>query len=264
MHKFLCVVVLVFSSAQLHAFGAQGHRLVASLAQEQLPAATKKALAPLLAVSGATALADVASWADEKRETDPAFKVTSPWHYVNFASGAACTYDAEKDCKNRNCSVAKLQDFASQLANKSLSINQRSEALRWIVHLVGDMMQPLHNSYFADRGGNDFQVNLNGVGGNLHGVWDSWIIDSVKRSDVEYLRVLKSQSVSVGTGAVLWSAQAPIQWAQESCGKIATFNIYGTEHKLEPAYLDSRRPNVDQQLILAGKRLAALLQAVMR
>ena len=119
------------------------------------------------------------------------FRQTARWHYVNFPRGD-CSYVAERDCKDGNCVVAAIEAQRRILGDRRQPLAARRDALRFLVHFVGDVHQPLHSSDRNDKGGNDFQISLRtgiepeayardrhagGVmGTNLHSVWDYYVL----------------------------------------------------------------------------------------
>ena len=169
----LCLTV--FSAALLsgqaaHAWGAEGHRLIAELAQEQLsPEARAKVQALLDEEPGAT-LPSIATWADEVRSPS-----TAAWHYTNFDRELGCRYDAARNCPDGHCVVGAIERQLQVLGSDRPS-DERLKALKWVVHLVGDAHQPLHAGLAGDKGGNLYQIQAYGRGGNLHSLWDSGLI----------------------------------------------------------------------------------------
>ena len=112
---------------------------------------------------------------------------TAPWHYVNIpihpAPDEPSDYDATRDCPNDACVVAKIEQFERVLADRQVSQRQRLEALKYLVHFVGDVHQPLHTSNDHDRGGNEVPVTFMGRQTNLHAVWDTGIIEPAVKGD---------------------------------------------------------------------------------
>ncbi len=188
----IAAFVLLLAAAPL-AFGwaALGHRLVGELAQRHLNPQARAEVEALLAGEPDPTLAGVATWADDLRNTDPPrFKATSKWHYIN-AKGGGCDFDVARDCPGGDCVVAAIERQRAILADRSQPREARHDALKFIVHLVGDAHQPMHAGDRPDAGGNRFQVSLrtdiepeayardkyaNGVmGTNLHSVWDYYV-----------------------------------------------------------------------------------------
>ncbi len=114
------------------------------------------------------------------------------WHYVNIAEDN-CHYEAPKHCKNGNCIVEALKAQSAILGDRSLTDGERLQALKFVVHLVGDIHQPMHAGYAHDKGGNDFQLQFGNRGTNLHSLWDSGMLNTRKLDDAGYLPLLQSQ-----------------------------------------------------------------------
>src|SRR5262249_30504658 len=138
----------------------------------------------LLALENVTTLADVSTWADyvrlQRRET-------GPWHYVNIPIrhqlNATEAYDKERDCPLDNCVVAQILKFEAVLKEKTALPVQRLEALKFLVHFIADIHQPLHCSDNHDRGGNDLRYEYSGNPTNLHAVWDTGILAPAVHGD---------------------------------------------------------------------------------
>jgi hypothetical protein len=129
------------------AWGTDGHQVIALIAQSQL---TPKALAEverLLALEPGETLVSVSTWADEHRNP-----TSAAWHYVNFPSDG-CTYDAQRDCPDGKCVVDAINRQLDVLTS-SAPDDKRLNALKYLVHFVGDVHQPLHAGYYDDKGGN--------------------------------------------------------------------------------------------------------------
>lgn len=258
----LPALLLAGLSGQAGAWGEPAHRIVADLAQAQLrPAAQAEAMRLLRARPGMR-LADVANWADELREAGGRQgRNTVRWHYVNFAPGQ-CEYVPARDCPDGNCVVGAINRQFLRLADRRLADDERQEALKFLVHFVADVHQPLHSSPVADRGGNDFQVAWRGKGRNLHGVWDSLIIDQAMRSSRfdetgygHHLRALPA----LPADARRRSDRPAADWAEESCRVVRDERIYPPTHVIGDDYLAAHRPQVERRLRLAGTRLADML-----
>ncbi|WP_064504832.1 S1/P1 nuclease [Frateuria defendens] len=155
------------------AWGPQGHAIVADIAQSHLDPAAAAQVAALLGLEGDTRLDQIASWADGNRKQHPG---TGPWHYVDIPLDAA-GYDAARDCREADCVVAKIGHFTQVLADPRQAPAARLEALKWVVHFVADVHQPLHASDHGDKGGNTVQEVYFGRGTNLHAMWDGRIIE---------------------------------------------------------------------------------------
>lgn len=168
-----CALALGLAAPLASAWGPEGHAIVADIAQARLDPAAAAQVTALLKLEGYDRLDQVASWADQHRKEMPG---TAGWHYVDIPL-AAPAYEAARDCRQGNCIVAQLEHFTRTLADRSASPQARLEALKWVVHLAGDIHQPMHAVDNDDKGGNTVQVQFFGVGTNLHSVWDGRVIE---------------------------------------------------------------------------------------
>ncbi len=137
------------------AWGTQGHQVVANLAQAQLSAKARGGVERLLALEPGQTLASISTWADEHRNP-----TTAAWHYINLPKDT-CRYDAERDCPDGQCVVAAIDKQLKVLASEGPD-DKKLLALKYLVHLVADVHQPLHAGYRDDRGGNTYQLQAFG------------------------------------------------------------------------------------------------------
>lgn len=244
------------------AWGSEGHRIIAEIAEHFLEPATAHKVRALLALDNETTVADVANWADQIRRMRPD---TASWHFVDIPISAA-SYDGARDCPNGECVVAKVEQFAAELHNPELPERTRLEALKFVVHFVGDLHQPLHASDNGDRGGNEIKVAFEGRHTNLHAVWDSGILaPAVQRDERGYaLKLIKR----IKPGEIVkWQSGPIVDWANESHA-LAARVIYGelqhTPGTLPDNYEHAALAIVNEQLEKAGIRLAELLNTAVR
>lgn len=254
MRRLLPVCLALFCTPAF-AWSDVGHRLVGELAERQLSETARAQIADLLREEADPRLANIATWADDIRD-QPARRATSPLHYVNIAD-ASCHYMPERDCADGACVVGGIGRYSRELADTTLPRAQRAEALKFLVHFVGDIHQPLHTNNRTDRGGNDFQVHLAGKGTNLHSVWDHRILESARLGFDAYadrLDTLRQDTMAPPGG----DAAA---WAVESCSLLAAESIYPAKPgTLDPEYLSRMRPRAEAQLVRASQRLATVLE----
>jgi hypothetical protein len=242
------------------AFGADGHRIVAALAQRQLAPAVVDQVSRLLAGEADPSLVGIATWADQVRDLE-AWRSTAPWHYVNFPRGH-CRYRARARCPGGDCVVGAIERQAAILADPGQSVAARRQALKFVVHFVADVHQPLHAGYADDRGGNTYQVFYLGQGGNLHALWDGGILRAAGLAWPDHVERLAQRPTPPAVGE--WSPQAAGQWAEQSCRLIDQAAVYPPRPgRLPRDYLPRQLPVVEAQLVLAAARLAALLNAVL-
>jgi hypothetical protein len=164
---------LAASTAQ--AWGPEGHAIIADIAELRLAAGPEAEVQRLLRLDPGkpTGLADVASWPDQMRWTHPE---TATWHFVNIPL-AATSYRPERDCIGGNCVVDAIERFSRNLADRRRPDHERLEALKWVVHLVGDIHEPIHCANNDDRRGNELHLTYLGIDTDLHHVWDTSIVE---------------------------------------------------------------------------------------
>ncbi|GLQ49442.1 S1/P1 nuclease [Dyella flava] len=245
------------------AWGPLGHSVVAELAQRHLSPAAKAEVAHLLALDHTTSLADIASWPDEIRD-DPKqqdlWKQTRALHYIDFQGD--CHYTPPRDCKNGQCVVEAIPHYLAILGDRSQSDEARLQALKFVVHFVGDIHQPLHANYQEDAGGNKYQVQFQGQGTNLHRVWDSGLLSTRKMDWKSYADMLDGEGAVPLPPSIAPYDNAAVLWAEESCQ--ITRNIYPANHKIDQAYIDAELPVADTRLREAGRRLAEVLNLALQ
>lgn len=267
------------SAPEAHAWSALGHRMVGELAGRHVDPATRAEIDALLAGEADPTLAGVATWADDLRNTSPGdFKRTSPWHYVNTNDGT-CDFDLARDCPDGNCVVGAIEKQRAILADRTQPLAARRDALKFLVHFVGDVHQPMHANNHQDLGGNKYQISLatklepeayakkhyiDGVmGTNLHSVWDYYILGEVG-VDKPGHPGLGLQGYADKLDKLPWppeegAVSQPMAWAKESCRLVDARSLYPQGHKLDRTYLDAMRPLAEQRVRQAAWRLAKLL-----
>ena len=272
-----CFLACIFLfPLQAFAWSNLGHRLVGEIAQRHLTPAANAQVAELLQGEAEPSLAGVASWADTLRKSNPEnYKRTERWHYINFPA-KTCAYRPQRDCPDGNCVVAQIERQRAILADRTRTVAARRDALKFLVHFVGDVHQPLHNSNRKDKGGNDFQVSLRtnlvptgelakdyagGVmGTQLHSVWDYYLLASEGLSPQLYADRLAARPWPPKPIA---KSLNPADWSVESCKLIDAQRLYPKTHKMDRSYLDAQRPLAERQLQVAAKRLSDLLNATL-
>lgn len=245
----LCALLATLAANSAFAWGAQGHQVIAHIAQTKLSKNARLQIDHLLAQEPGATLETVATWADEHRS--PA---TGRWHYINFPRDS-CTYDAIRDCPDGQCIVAAIDAQTAILAGAG-SDGQRLKALKYVVHLVGDVHQPLHAGYRDDKGGNTYQLQSFMRSSNLHALWDSGLIRYLDQDTLTLSRRLLAAS-RLPEPPRLGFAQA----AEESCSIVALPEFY-PRRKVGLQYVEHFTPMMLQRLALAGARLAAHLNQI--
>lgn len=250
-HSVALLASLLASSAAL-AWGADGHRLIAELAQLQLTATAAAEVDRLLGLERGATMVSVSTWADGKRSS-----ATGPLHYVNFPDGD-CSYSRQRDCADGRCVVEAIKEKVAVLKSRA-SDGERLAALKWVIHLVGDVHQPLHVGLASDKGGNLFQVRAFGRGSNLHAVWDG---DLIRRRAGGPGQLLKDASAQ---GLIATSQPAdPAGWARESCMTRRSAEFYPEERVIGQGYAERWDAVLVDRISLAGHRLARTLNDAMQ
>jgi hypothetical protein len=271
--SMLAIAVVVFLPVPVPAlaWSALGHQLVGDLAEDQLSQASRGEVRRLLADEAEPTLGEVASWADALRYSDAArFRATARWHYIN-AKGGGCGFDLARDCPDGDCIVAAIDAQRRLLGDRTQPLAVRRDALKFIVHLVGDLHQPLHAGNREDSGGNGFQVSLRRktgqgrgsdrpLGTNLHTVWDQHVLASADLDREQFTARLRKQPAPAGALA----AGTPLEWAVESCTLIDRERVYPDSHSMDQTYLEEQRPLAERRIVVAAARLAALLNETFR
>lgn len=252
------IILLLFLSVHLvmgnsNFWAKTGHRVVGEVAQDHLNRKTKRAVSKLL---NGHSLAAVSNYADAIK-SDRAFKNFSAWHYVNIPSGKK--YSEIKPSPNGDL-VTGIQKCIEILKNESSTEEDKVFYLKMLIHLIGDLHQPLHAGRKEDKGGNDIQLQWFGKGSNLHRVWDSHMIDDFGMSYSELSKELstlgKEQIREIKKGSIL-------DWVAES-QKLADeiYNSVEKGEKLRYSYSYKYWVMVEKQLQKGGVRLARVLNDI--
>ena len=266
------------------AWGQEGHAIVAEIAQRRVePAALAKIYTllrselPGLSATTAISLASIASWADDYR---PSHDETRNWHFVDIPYDRD-TYRPDVDCATDprfgDCVVNAIARAHRSLADCAKPDDERVAALKFLVHFVGDIHQPLHaitridpNTGDQDHGGNTIEVMFYNKKTklyeqtNLHAVWDTSLIMQKVYDWGEYVRLLETEWLP-GKDIGALQAGDPVDWAlaaHRAAVEVA-YNIR-PDHVLDEAYVRDSLPVVDRQLALAGLRLARLLNETLQ
>ena len=252
---FAFTALLFGSSVPALAWGQNGHRIIGEIAQERISGRTSAELELIL---GAEDLAEASTWADEERSNPSTFWQTEagPYHYVTVPKGK--TY-GQVGTPTEGDAITALQRFSAVVRDPNATRSDKALALRFIVHIIGDVHQPLHVGGGTDRGGNDVKVSWLGDATNLHSVWDTKLIDAQNLSYTEYARWLGRQIDPAET--IGWWEANPLVWIAESAA--IRDRIYPSDGAEIPSlgyeYQYKHLATVEQRLQQGGVRLAAYL-----
>jgi hypothetical protein len=269
----LAALLVLAPVAQAFGWGQEGHSIVAEIAQRRLTAVSLQKINTLLNSelpdlnNAQFALASIASWADDYRADG--HDETGNWHFVDIPFGRD-TYDAAADCKRNeksgDCVINAIARVAATLADCAKPDSDRVAALKFLVHFIGDVHQPLHattrinpDTGTDDRGGNEIEVTFRGARSNLHAVWDSLLILHKVYDWGEYVRLLETKWLAGKDIAALQTGD-PIDWANAAhkSAQLVAYN-FRPDHVLDEEYYADSIVVVDQQLALGGVRLARVL-----
>lgn len=254
MYIVLISLALQSYSASVFAWGATGHRVVGQIAETYLSSSARTALQGILGVED---LAEAATWADEMRSSAEPFwqEKAGAWHYVTVPDGQRYP---RVEVPEAGDAYTALQQFARVLQDPAADLPARQLALRFAIHLVGDLHQPLHVGNGLDRGGNDIKVTWFGEPANLHRLWDTSLIEHQALSYSEMSHWLGRRITPAQ--ADLWLDADPLVWIAESAAVRAS--IYPQQQALAYDYAHVHTPLVERRLSQAGVRLAAWLNRV--
>lgn len=266
--RLLALAFLLAVASPAFAWGRLGHRLVADLAADDLNAKARAEVERLLAGEPEPTLAGVANWADDLRANDPDLgKRSSKWHYADIAEHGCADYVPPRDCPNGDCVIEAIRAQTAILADRSQPIAARRQALKFVVHFIGDVHQPLHAGFSRDKGGNTVQVRIptaggGDKGGNLHSLWDSGLIELTGLDEPAYLARLRALPLAVDVPKKVLPPESPA-WAQQSCRIATRPGVYPPSAAIDPAYVRTWTPLVDEQLRRGGAHLAQVLNAAL-
>lgn len=249
------LVVLLLSCQATYGWGFLGHRLTARIAEQHLTPEARAAVKDLL--DEGEDMAEASLWADKVKRS---IKGSAPWHYVDVPLDEP-RYDA-KYCPAEGCVVSKIAEFRAVLKDKTRPRAERQQALRFLIHLVGDLHMPMHVGDNNDAGGNKTQIRFNNRGANMHSLWDTLLIESVTKDEETWLKTLAELDTEANRAA--WQAGTVEDWATESLlAARAAYVVPGTDdkriksgQKLGSDYAERSMPMVRQRLAQAGVRMA--------
>jgi hypothetical protein len=254
--KKLLLILLLFAPLFAFSWGVTGHRVVAELAQRHLSKKAKKELKKLI---GRENLAMWANWPDFiKSDTTHTWDMASKWHYVNVPGnlGKEEFMSRLQNLTGENL-YTQIKAMMAQVKDRSLPDDKRQIALRFLIHFVGDLHQPLHVGREEDQGGNKISVSWFDKQTNLHSVWDNSLVEFQQYSYSEYASVLDIASEDV---VLSWQQSSLEDWFYDSY--TLANKVYATvpsDGKLGYKYNYIFQKELDVQLLKGGVRLAKLI-----
>jgi S1/P1 Nuclease len=242
-----CTLLLFFPIKKTFAWGAEGHAIVGRLAMQFVTDDVRK---NVLAVLGNTSIDTAANWMDiMKSNTD--YDFMRSWHYLDYPK------DKIYEANNNDNIVNRLILTYNELNHKNtLCSDQIQKDLFILLHLMGDLHMPLHAGYDHDKGGTDITVQYNNIKNHsLHKFWDEDFIALAKITDKDCLDLYKAGSINYKKEIDF------LQWMKESRSLLGAVYDY-PGFMLSQAYFNKNKIVVQKQLLLAGLRLADVLNNV--
>ena len=243
--------LLLFVCVQALGWGSTAHRAAAGIAERYLSPEARLAMEDILERE---TLAEASTWPDFMRSAPSEFwqRTANPWHYVTVPEGKA--YE-EVGAPEQGDAYTALQRFSADLRAAETPPQDRALALRFIIHIIADLHQPLHVGNGTDRGGNDTRVTYFGQSTNLHRVWDSQLVDSEQLSYSEWIEWLDRKISHEDFDA--WRDPDPLVWIAESAE--LRQRIYPDEPDLAWDYRYRWSSALRRRISQAGVRTAVYL-----
>lgn len=258
--KFSAALLLVFTcTLQSKAWGVLGHRITAEIAESYL---TKKAKKNISAILGNETMAMASNWMDFIK-SDSTYDDLYGWHYINIDGGmpdkAINDYLAKDTAKD---SYTRIIFCIQQLNNRNvLTAADRLLYLRILIHIAGDMHQPLHTGHSKDEGGNKIKVSWFNVPTNLHTVWDEKLVSFQTLSYTEYAKAI---NFTTPEERKAWQSEPISAWVLEAYHKAEDIYAEITEpdQKLSYKYNFRHVATVNHALLKGGVQLAGVLNHI--
>lgn len=233
-------------------WGPTGHRVVGEVAADHLNRQARKAVDRVL---GDESMAIASTWMDEIK-SDSAYDHTHEWHWVTIPPGM--TYAQTEKNPNGDL-VGTLERLISELKEGRLGSRQETEHLKMLIHLMGDLHQPLHVGTGEDQGGNQVEVEWFYEPSNLHRVWDAHMINDSRLSYTEITRAVNHPS---GQQIRRWQEGTVRDWAHEAMELRDEVYDLPADSSLGYRYDYENWDLVQRQLLKAGVRLAGVLNDI--
>lgn len=249
--------LLLITSLNAFAWGPDGHMIVAEIAEGKLTPKAKAAVSKLLENHK---MAEVSSWADQVKAR-PEWEHTKSWHYVDIPDGQ--DYQTAEHNHDGDA-VTAITDMVQVLNTPNTDLESKQNALKFIIHFVGDLHQPLHAGRPSDAGGNKVSVVFMGRSMNLHSLWDSALILKQNMNYTAYARFLTAPKTFV-TPYDLPEISFSEIISEDMAARTAIYNFKVSGNRpvvLDESYLKANTAVLNNRLLQGGNRLAALLNKI--
>ena len=253
MKKLIFSIYTLLFVFQSFGWGMTGHRIVGLIAERHL---SKKALKNIDKILQKETIAEVSNFMDFIK-SDNTYRHMSPWHYATIPDDRSYS---EAGTPEKGDVIATIERLIEELKSKQFSDQDELFALKCLIHLVGDVHQPLHVGNGKDRGGNDVKLEYFWETSNLHRVWDTNMIEAQNYSYTEYVDWIDHPTEEQLSE---WSSVRVLDWANES--KEYRKQCYATmpeDKKLSYRYNYDNIDLLNLRLLQAGIRLANVLNDI--
>ncbi len=253
------LTALLGVSVFLISWGVTGHRTIGRIAENHLSAQARAAVNELL---GTASLADVSTWADEVR-SQPEYRHTSSWHFLNLPLGLSYSQFEQQVQEMTGDNVySALLNQEHILGDRTTTKEQKADALKYIVHFVGDIHQPMHVSRAEDKGGNTIQLNYQGEGANLHSLWDTKLLE---HQGLTYEQLAEKYDHASPAQIRQLQSDPLMKWIWESY-EISS-RLYAEidamkSRSIDDSYYQSHISIIQERIGQAGIRLAGVLNQI--
>ena len=253
--KEITLSILLLVSSSSFAWGPQGHRIATRLAEPYLTEPTKVAIRGIL---GNEDLARAAIWADIMRSHPSPYwqDQAGAYHYVTVPPGRLY---ADVGAPAWGDAMTALAGFRHTLNDPDSSLVDKQLALRFSLHIIQDLHQPLHVGNGQDKGGNQFELEFLGKRTNLHRVWDSGLLKSAGRGESGWIRHLRRQLTP--EHAQSWTQTDPNIWIAESA--YLRDQVYPDSYQIGQTYIRQHLPAMETRLNQTAIRTATYLNELL-
>lgn len=253
--KILCLnVAIILSTPSAFSWSQKGHDTTCAIAQKHL---TDKALKEINALLEGKSMVYWSNWLDNASNT-PKYAYTKTWHYKNIDAGQKFE---EAELNENGDVVRAVNAQVSTLKSKKSSFEEKQLALKILIHLLGDMHQPMHMGHKSDLGGNKWKITYFKNETNIHSLWDSQLVESAhKWSHTEWVEEIDRLSDEEVANIVRGTVE---QWAKETFEVATEVYVHTPEGSTQSYdYISRWTPVIEQQFLRGGHRLAYLLNSI--
>ncbi|MDE3236575.1 MAG: S1/P1 nuclease [Bacteroidota bacterium] len=255
---FIAALLFFYLPISSFAWSQEGHRIVGEIADSYL---TPKARLAIKAILGNESIAMSSNWADFIK-SEPSYKYLDAWHYINLEDGLSEKSFKEKlSVDTATDAYTKLNFLVKELKKKNLPKDKKIMYLRLLIHIVGDVHQPMHVSREEDLGGNKIYVLWFNQKTNLHSMWDDKLIEYQQLSYTEYVKAI---NFTTATQRQVWQKQQISTWLFESyqIAQQLYAEIKQPDQRLSYRYNYDHVQTLNDRLLKGGVRLAGLLNEI--